>query len=277
LSKASTCACQQSRWQSTRYSFFGSETLQDQVKNVLRNPKLLDGVSHRVIYGELLDSEASKGNPPPSALQLRHEALALYAAGSHPIAVTLMNGVYHLLRNPETKQRLVDEVHTAWPVLDDQAPGYEDLEKLPFLTAVVKEALRIAVATPAGAPRVVPLSGAVISGVNIPGGTVVSQSPIFVSHSEDIFARPHDFLPERWLQPDSKALDNWLVAFSKGPRSCMGISLAYCEIYLTFAYLFRRFDVREDSSKPADLTYTEHFLPYYEGQHLHAYCVPRSE
>jgi hypothetical protein len=40
-----------------------------------------------------------------------------------------MTGVYYLLRNPEVKQRLVDEVHTAWPVLD-QAPSYEELEKL---------------------------------------------------------------------------------------------------------------------------------------------------
>ena len=102
-----------------------------------------------------------------------------------------MTGVYHLLRNPEAKQRLVDEVHAAWPVLDGQVPGYEVLEKLPFLesvfiyligfaltknkqTAVVKEALRIAVPTAAGLARVVPPSGATISGVKIPGGVRVS-------------------------------------------------------------------------------------------------------
>jgi hypothetical protein len=101
----------------------------------LRNPKLLDEASHRVMYGELLNPETNKG-VPPSALHLCHEALALYAAGSLPVAVTLMTGVYHLLRDPEAKQRLVDEVHTAWPVLDDQAPGYEDLEKLPFMASV---------------------------------------------------------------------------------------------------------------------------------------------
>ena len=82
-----------------------------------------------------MNTEANKGCPPPSELHLRHEALALYSAGSHPIAVTLMTGVYHLLRDPEAKQRLVDEMHTAWPILDDQAPGYEDLEKLPFLAS----------------------------------------------------------------------------------------------------------------------------------------------
>ena len=108
-------------------------------------------------------------------------------------------------------------------------------------TAVIKETLRIAISVPASLPRVVPPSGAVISGVSIPGGvgvscpsvfcysflmslqTVVSQCVPYVSFSEEIFARPHDFLPDRWLQPESKALESWLVAFSKGPRSCLGI------------------------------------------------------
>jgi cytochrome P450 len=60
----------------------------------------------------------------------------------------------------------------------------------------------------------------------IPDGfqqTVVSQSPLFVSFSEEIFARAHEFLPDRWLQPDSKSLESYLVVFSKGPRSCIGI------------------------------------------------------
>jgi hypothetical protein len=46
-----------------------------------------------------------------------------------------MTGTYHLLRSPEAKQRLVDEVRAAWPVLD-QPPAYEVLEKLPFLASV---------------------------------------------------------------------------------------------------------------------------------------------
>ncbi|KAF8464952.1 putative cytochrome P450 [Russula ochroleuca] len=231
--------------------------LDAQVKSVLKNPGLLDNAPHRVMYSELLNPEANKGLPPPTALQLSHEARVLFAAGSHTVGTTLMTGVFYLLRNPGAKQRLVDEVRTAWPVLDE-APSYEELEKLPFLakfalrmkqTAVIKESLRIGTPTPAGLPRVVPPSGAVISGVEIPEGTVVSQSPLFVSFSEEVFTRPYDFLPDRWLQPGSNALESWLVTFSKGPRSCLGINLAYCELYLTFAYLFRRFDVHEDLTK----------------------------
>ena len=100
--------------------------------------------------------------------------------------------------------------------------------------------LRISVTVPAGLPRVVPQSGAVLSGVKIPGGvshsclshwfipdawqqTIVSQSSLFVLFSEEIFARAHEFIPDRWLQPESKALENYLVVFSKGPRACLGI------------------------------------------------------
>jgi hypothetical protein len=46
-----------------------------------------------------------------------------------------MIGAFYILRNPEAKQRLVDELHTVWPVLD-QTPSYEQLEKLPFLASV---------------------------------------------------------------------------------------------------------------------------------------------
>ena len=101
----------------------------------MQNPKVLDDAPHRVIFSELLNPEAIKGLPSPTALQLSHEGRVLFAAGSHTVGTTLMTGVYYLLRNPEAKQRLVDEVRTAWPVLD-QAPRHEDLEKLPFLASV---------------------------------------------------------------------------------------------------------------------------------------------
>lgn len=85
------------------------------------------------------------------------------------------------------------------------------------------------------------------------GATIVHRNP-------DIFPEPFVFSPERWLQEDSHELEKYLVAFSKGPRSCLGIkcvmfsdwvflkrphcfmiaSLAWCELYLIFGNLFRK-------------------------------------
>ena len=100
----------------------------------MQNPKLLDDAPHRVIYDELLNPEEFKGLPTPTVSQLSDDAIVLFSAGSHTIGTTLFVGVYHLLRSPEIKQRLIDEVCTIWPVLD-QPPSHEQLEKLPFLVS----------------------------------------------------------------------------------------------------------------------------------------------
>lgn len=96
----------------------------------------MDDAPHRTIYRELLNPKAIKGNTVPSLIQLLHEAELLYSAGSHTVGTVLMTGVHRLLHNPETKRRLVEEVRSAWPVLD-KPPSYEELEKLPFLASAV--------------------------------------------------------------------------------------------------------------------------------------------
>jgi cytochrome P450 len=49
------------------------------------------------------------------------------------------------------------------------------------------------------------------------------MSALFVHNSETIFKDAKTFNPDRWLDPDSASVDKWLVSFSKGPRSCLGI------------------------------------------------------
>ncbi|KAH9177355.1 putative P450 monooxygenase [Lactarius sanguifluus] len=259
----------------TRALFLLGETLMDQIDEILRNPASLENASHKTIYHMLLDPDANKGRPSPSRLSLSQEAAALLGAGSDSSAIAATTISYHVLHNPEVQQRLVDELRTAWPVLEE-VPRYEVLEKLPYLTAVVKEGLRM---FPGGTalPRVVPPEGATIGGTFIPGGTVVSQWFLCVLRSPAIFADPDVFVPDRWLGEDAKTLEAWLVPFSKGPRSCLGINLAYCELYLVIAGLFRRFDVTLDAERSGDMTVVEHFVPVFTGPHLHAYCKPVSD
>ena len=64
-----------------------------------------------------------------------------------------------------------------------------------------------------------------------------------------MFSDPDTFIPDRWLGEDAKILEASMVAFSKGPRSCIGINLAYCELYLVIAGIFRRFDVSLDAKR----------------------------
>lgn len=139
--------------------------------------------------------------------------------------------------------------------------------------AVAKEGLRMFPGVIAH-PRVVPREGAVISGEFIPGGvrfgfflsprfpsdsppltfpcglqTIVGQSFTYVHRSPLIYERPEEFLPDRWLGPNAKACDTALSAFSKGPRSCFGVNLAYAEIHMGLANVFRRFELKLDEAR----------------------------
>ena len=45
----------------------------------------------------------------------------------------------------------------------------------------------------------------------------------FVHLNPDIFHNPREFIPERWLGEGKGHLDQFIVSFSKGPRTCLGI------------------------------------------------------
>lgn len=76
-----------------------------------------------------------------------------------------------------------------------------------------------------------------------------------------LFPAPHAFQPERWLA--NPGLQTYLVAFSRGPRSCLGINLAWLELRLVLAHTVRRFDLALDQDSPDALTYKDAFLPHW--------------
>ena len=61
----------------------------------------------------------------------------------------------------------------------------------------------------------------------------------------EIFPQPQTFNPDRWLEAaaQDQRLDRYLVTFSKGTRSCLGMNVAYSEMYLGVAALVSRFDM----------------------------------
>ena len=108
--------------------------VQDQIDEILRNPGSLENTPHKIIYHSLLDPSSNKGRPLPSRRSLIQEAATLLSAGSDSPSIAATTVAYHVLHNREVQQRLVNELHTAWPVLEE-VPRYEVLEKLPYLAS----------------------------------------------------------------------------------------------------------------------------------------------
>ncbi|GKT84347.1 trichodiene oxygenase [Colletotrichum tofieldiae] len=65
-----------------------------------------------------------------------------------------------------------------------------------------------------------------------------------VNHfNESYFPDSNEFIPERWMVQDRqqrRELEKAFIAFSKGTRKCLGMSLAYAELYLALAAVILR-------------------------------------
>jgi len=98
------------------------------------------------------------------------------------------------------------------------------LNDLPYLDAVIKEALRLFPPIPMSLPRYVPREGSIISGYELPGGSIVScQAYSLHLLDEAVFPNADKFLPERWLEKEGEMERNRLFfAFASGGRGCIG-------------------------------------------------------
>lgn len=91
------------------------------------------------------------------------------------------------------------------------------------------------------------------------------MSALFIEKSPILFPDPEAFIPERWIDGavGENRLDQYILTFGKGTRSCVGINLAYAELYTILATLFRRFpDIRLHETSFKDV---EHVHDYFAG------------
>jgi len=186
-----------------------------------------------------------------------------------------MVGTFHLLKRPESYAKFKNEIISVWPKVDTGMPALRELEVLPYFNAVIKESLRLSVGVVSGLLRVVPREGAKIGHIFVPGDTIVSCGATFLHFNPTLFPSPHEFRPERWL--DEPDLENWLVPFSRGPRMCLGINLAWMELRLSFAQIFRRFEMELTKESPDKLDFRDCFLPCFTGPHVVAKVTATQE
>ncbi|KAF8966429.1 cytochrome P450 [Flammula alnicola] len=256
-----------------------ADQLGAQIDEILQNSGILQNAEHDTMYSYFItkQGDSKEGLPKMSENKekvrtwLLHEGLNLRFAGSETVGNACTIASFFVLRDPRIKATLVKELEEAWPDVDVPL-GYEALEKLPYLTAVIKEGLRLSYGTVTPMPRVVGPSGGVVAGVSVPPGTIIAMGNTIMHRNPEVFPDPLRFCPERWLHSDTATLDRYLVSFSKGPRLCLGINLAWCELYLILGNLFRKLDLTDDGlSSLDDLHFREYFIPLYRGHHLHAH------
>ncbi|KAF2099274.1 pisatin demethylase [Rhizodiscina lignyota] len=170
---------------------------------------------------------------------------ALFIIAGTETTAGFLTGLFNqLLRqnNRHILDKLIKEIRSNFQ--SDADLCFEELVKLPYLTAVIEEGLRIFPSAPIGFVRTVPQGGDIVDGHFVPGGTTVSVCMWAASHSERNFEDPYVFRPERWL--DKENSKDKLTAsnpFSLGPRGCIGRNLSYMEMRLIIGKLLWHNDI----------------------------------
>jgi cytochrome P450 len=173
------------------------------------------------------------------------EAVLQILAGSDTTATAIRSTMLYVITHPRVYFRLQAEVDEV--VASGAAPEIVSdscLRNMPYLQAVVREALRIHPPITDVVPKKVPKGGdtVTVGGKQyfLPGGTNVSYSAWGVHHDKAMFGEDADvFRPERWLLEEKNEHSIMKLAamrrttemiFGYGKYQCLGKPIAWLEI-----------------------------------------------
>ena len=132
--------------------------------------------------------------------EIESTSTILILGGSETSATLLSAATYYLLTHPHVMQKLVQEIRGEFK--KEQEINMLSVSQLPYLQAVIKEALRIFPPVTLGSPRVVEGNGKAIGGIMVPSGVRIPFSQnrpwnFFGSCIVSLLTRP---CRQKWLQ-----------------------------------------------------------------------------
>ncbi|MEV7353535.1 cytochrome P450 [Kitasatospora sp. NPDC091276] len=171
--------------------------------------------------------------------ELRDQVLVFLLAGHETTATSLAFALHLLAKHPEQRKLAQQEAQT---VLAGREPTAADLESLPYITRVLKEAMRLYPAAALVGRRAV--AETVIDGYVIPAGAQVVVSPLVTHRHPGHWPDPERFDPDRFLPEQEKDRHRYAwYPFGGGPRACIGQHFAMLESVLSLGVLLRDFEM----------------------------------
>lgn len=202
------------------------------------------------------------------------------AAGSETTATALRGIIYHCLRTPRAHERLVKEVRECFTEPNSHVT-FAVANKLPYLSAVIKEGIRLHPSVGLMLVRVVPKTGATICGHSLKAGVEVGINPWIVQRDPTVFDEPDEFYPERWLPTHNseekiKQMNRSWIPFGHGAHTCSGRWTSWLEIYVVIATLFLHYDMElVDGGK--DFTFHNLWFTQQTGLYCTMERAPRNQ
>lgn len=172
-------------------------------------------------------------------------AVSLYGAATDTTAVTLRAFALAMTKFGHVQRKAQEEIDRV--VGTDRLPTFEDRESLPYVNAVVKEALRWWAVIPMGIPHTA-TEDIECKGFVIPKGATILANVWWFLHDPAVYADPASFDPDRFLAPRNEP-DPGNEAFGYGRRVCPGRFFAENSLYINIAQTLAAFDISKAVGK----------------------------
>jgi len=179
---------------------------------------------------------------PLSDVELRDELITLLFAGHETTASALSWALYWITYLPEVRTKLLAEVDAL-----NANPDPVVIARLPYLSAVCQETLRLYPIAISAFPRVVkqPME---VAGYALKPDTVIMPSIYLAHHRAAVYPEPKQFRPERFLERQFSPYE--YLPFGGGDRRCIGSAFALFEMKLVLFQLLSNLEMTIVDAKP---------------------------
>ena len=190
----------------------------------------------------LMLSVVDEDGQPMSDAQLKDELITLLVAGHESTAISLAWAFYWLIQHPQVKEKLLQEI--------DKLGGLPDpieISRLPYLTAICQETLRLYPVVPVSFARI-SNQDMEIMGRFFEAGTTFMPCIYSTHHRQDLYPNSKQFKPERFLERQYTPYE--FIPFGGGVRLCLGYALALLEMKLVIASIISKYNLELANNKP---------------------------
>ncbi|GKV04017.1 hypothetical protein SLEP1_g16235 [Rubroshorea leprosula] len=179
--------------------------------------------------------------------------------GTDTVAVLIEWILARMVLHPEIQSKVHDELD--YVVGRSQPLRESDVQKMGYLSAVVKEVLRLHPPGPLLSWARLAITDTTVDGHHVPAGTTAMVNMWAITRDSEVWVDPLKFSPERFVRKDGVDVefsvlgsDLRLAPFGSGRRSCPGKALGLANVTFWVGSLLHEFEWVESDHDPVDLT-----------------------
>nr|ADJ57933.1 cytochrome P450 [Solanum torvum] len=227
----------------------------EQRKKILESPEIDKTAASFSYLDTLFDLKVEGRNSAPTNPELVTLCSEFLNGGTDTTATAIEWAIGRIIENPNIQSRLYEEIKNT---VGENKVDEKDIEKMPYLNAVVKELLR------KHPPTYMSLTHAVIEPVKLGGydiPTDVNVEIFLPGISEDpkLWSNPEKFDPDRFYlgkeDADITGVSGVkMIPFGMGRRICPGLNMATVHVSLILARLVQEFEWADPEKARVDFT-----------------------